>query len=343
MGLRDLLRGWFQGAGSPDFSDHPRLQFLQDDFDLHAVTQTMENVVQHVASVASRCAVTVEGDLGDAWRPIVRPGRFMAILMRDLIECGNYVAEIQMPPGLRRASYFDIYGKSIHRYRLTFAEPHGQTVKKVPPDSVCHVKINNTHRDTPYEGTSPFSRSSLHRIIEDRYRKQGLLQSKRYLTSPTPETNAQATDVDRDAQRTDLVNRANEPGTEIVFSKTSRDQDMKIQSVDLTFSPTQPGLEMRRDLVDEIWDSISYPKILRAEAPPGEAFLDARAAWIDGWLQSQMSSVAEQLSKQLECDISIDTSPAKVPQVSKQAEVVKTLVEAGLNVADAMKIAGLET
>ena len=35
-----------------------------------------------------------------------------------------------------------------------------------------------------------------------------------------------------------------------------------------------------------------------------------------------MDSVAEQLSAALACDISIDTTPAKVPQVADQAKIV---------------------
>ena len=343
MGLASYLKGWFTGRGNPDFYDYSP-DYPRDAFDLDSLTQAQLNVVQHVSSVAARCDVKVEGILGHAWRPIVRPGRFMAFLMRDLMECGNFVAEIEMPPGLRRASYYDIFSwkntPKKHRYQLTFTEPNGQTVKKLMGDQVCHVMIN-VDRGTPYEGCSPFAKTGLHRMIENRYQHQANLMSKRYLTSPSPETSPTATDQEKDRQRHDLAMRSKEAGTDVVFVQSQRGTDMKIQHVDLTFAPTAEGAEMRRDLIDELWESISYPKILRAEAPPGVAAKDARAGWIDGWLQSTMSSVAEQLSMALECDVMIDTAPCKVPQVGDQAEIVKTLTEAGIKVEEAKQIAGL--
>ena len=261
--------------------------------------------------------------------------------MRDLMIHGNAVFEIEDPPDLRRVAEYELYGKRSIRYRLTHAYPDGQTVRNLPAEAVCHVMVN-PHRDRPWDGCSPFSNCELHWAVESAYFDQARLASKRYIASPSPETNAQGTDADKDAQRTALVANANAPGTEFVFSQTQRGTDQRIQHVDLTFNPTQPGIEMRRDLIDEVWEAVSYPKILRAEAPPGVAAVNARASWIDGWLQSTMSSVAEQLSMALFCDVMIDTAPCKVPQVGDQAVAIKTLVEAGVPVEEAKVYAGVK-
>lgn len=339
MGFGGLLDRLF----GRDFSDYTDLR-TQEGFyrtldDFEPATQTIENAVMMVAQTASRCAVTVEGNLGDVWRDIVRPGRFLAILMRDLMVFGNAVYEIEDPPALKRVSDYELYGKRMLRYRITHAYPDGQTVRNLPAEAVCHVLIN-PHRDSPWEGNSPFDKCRLHWAVEQGYEDQARLTSKRYIASPTPETDPQSSDTDYVSSNQKLAEQANEPGTSFVFSQTSRNQDMKIQHVDLTFSPTAPGVEMRRDLILEVWEAISYPPILRAEAPPGQAEKDSRAAWIDGWLQSTMDNVAEQLSASLECEIAIDTTPCRVPQVHDQSKIVNELVLAGVPLDEAKNIAG---
>ncbi len=340
MGFSDLLDRIF-GKDITDYTDWRLSEgFVQTLAELEPATQAIENATALVSSTAARCTVRVEGTLGDVWRGIVRPGRFMAVLMRDLMLYGNYVAEIEDPPDLKRISDFEIYGKRTIRYRLTHAFPDGQTVRNLPAEAVCHVKIN-ADRDMPWIGNSPFKKTMIHRAVERGYFDQANLISKRYISSPTPETDPNLNDADQQGQARKIVEQANEPGTSFVFSQTSREQDMKIQHVDLTFKPEQWGVELRRDLVAEVWEAISYPPILRAEAPPGQAEKDARAAWIDGWLTSTMNIVAEQLSHALEADVMIDTGPCKVPQVRDQASVVKELTDAGMELDEAKMIAGI--
>ena len=54
-----------------------------------------------------------------------------------------------------------------------------------------------------------------------------------------------------------------------------------------------------------------------------------------------MGSVAEQLSDALACTITIDTAPAKVPQVADQSKIIAELVGAGVTLDEAKRIAGL--
>ena len=90
------------------------------------VVQACENAMRLTAYTASRCNVKVEGNLGGVWRNIVRPGRFMQVLVRDLLKTGNHVAEITDPPSLRRVSSFDVFGKRGLSYRLEFAMQEGR-------------------------------------------------------------------------------------------------------------------------------------------------------------------------------------------------------------------------
>lgn len=343
MGFRGVLGRWLLG-GQVDFTDYTdfRLQeglvkTLADD---EPATQAVENAVMFVAQTAARCAVTVGGNLGDAWKGIVRPGRFMAVLMRDLMMHGNAVFEIEDPPDLKRVSCFEVYGKRSIRYRVTHAYPDGEMVRNLPSDAVCHILINS-HRDSPWMGCSPFEKSMIHWAQEDRLIDQARLPSKRYISSPTPETSAVANETDHNQQRSALTANANEAGTEFVFSSGPRDVDQAIKHVDLTFSPSREAVELRGQLINEVWEAIGVPPAMLSESAPGMTVKDLRAGWIDGWLQSVMDSVGEQLSKSLEAEIVIDTGPAKVPQVRDQARIVTELVNAGVPLDEAKQIAGI--
>ena len=162
MGFRNTLATWLMGDNYTEMALHEgHVRTLFDD----RVVQACENATRLTAYTASRCNIAVNGDLGNVWRDIVRPGRFTQVLVHDLLKTGNYVAEITDPPALRRVSSFEVYGKRSIRYRLTHAYPDGETVRNLPQDAVCHVMVNED-RERPWIGSSTFEGMELLAAIE---------------------------------------------------------------------------------------------------------------------------------------------------------------------------------
>lgn len=337
--ILNLFRSSGQADAPADYTD-ARLRdgLIRASQDTEPV-QAVSNAVMLVAQAAARCTVTCFGDIGSAWQPIVSQGRFISTLMRDLMLYGNAVYEITDPPDLMRAGSFEVYGKKTLRYRLTHPYPDGQTTKNLVRDAVCHVLIN-ANRDQPWLGRSPFENSIL-APVERGLIEQALMVSKRILTMPGPEVNPETRHADRDAYTAQLAESLKTQGYMLVQSKNARGTDTPVSVVTLRMEPDQQALALRENLVREIWEAIGYPPILRADTPPGQAEKDARAAWIDGWLASTMDSVAEQLSEALACDVKIDTTPAKVPQIQDQSKIVAELAGAGIPLDEAKRVAGL--
>ena len=337
MGLRNTLASWLLGNNYTEMALHEgHVRTLFDD----RVVQACENATRLTAYTASRCNVSVEGDLGGAWQDIVRPGRFIQVLVRDLLKTGNYVAEITDPPALRRVSSFEIHGKRSIRYRLTHAYPDGETVRNLPQEAVCHVMVNE-EPGRPWEGRSPFLGVELLTALEWGLLDLAGLRNKRVIASPTPATNPDTAMGQQDHQHDMVGEIFSRSGTEVMFMQTSRGGMDTLKSVDLKFAPDQYAVELRRDLISQIYECVGIPPTLRGEAVPGQAYKTALSEWIDGHLQPMMDSVGEQLSESLESDILFDLSPAKVPQVQDQAKIVAELVSAQVPMDEAKRIAGL--
>ncbi|MYA69252.1 hypothetical protein F4Y19_03985 [Candidatus Poribacteria bacterium] len=338
MGFRNALGSWL--LSGLDFTDYTDMRLKHSealaaiDSDL-SITQAIENAIMLVSSTAARCKVTASGTLGDVWQPIVGQRRFLRVLARDLMKDGNFVAEITDPAGLARAADWEVYGKRSTRYRITHAYPDGDTVRSLPADGIAHVKIN-VDKKSPWVGNPPWGKSIAVQV-ERRLLEQASMLSKKWFSTP-PDPDQQG---DRPSYLMQLGEALRQPGHSAIECKGPRGADQKVQIADDFFMPDQFAVELRSNLISEIWESISYPPGLRSDAAPGQSTKDLRAQWVDGWLQSLMDSVAEQLSTALACDISIDTTPAKVPQVADQAKIVSEMVTAGVPLDEAKQIAGL--
>ena len=338
MGFRSSLGAWLLGS---EYNDYTEMQLAEgyvrtvlDD----RVVQACENATRLTAYTASKCNVSVEGNLGGVWRDIVRPGRFMQVLVRDLLKTGNYVAEITDPPDLRRVSSFEVLGKRVLRYRLEFAMPEGQTTRTLPLEAVCHVMVNED-REMQWEGRSPFEGVELLAEVERGFLEQAAVSSKRLLSLPGVNSDTAPGDEGRYSQL--LAEGLREPGYTLLQSKTYRGTDMPVQVTNLKLEVDQNVVELRRDLITQIYESVGIPPTLRGDAVPGQAYKTALSEWIDGHLQPMMDSIAEQLSAALECQIRFDMSPAKVPSVQDQAKIVAELTGASVPLAEAKQIAGL--
>ena len=326
-----------------DYGDYTDLR-LKENF-RHSVhdrqlIQSVDNAVRMASLTVSRCAISIEGGLGPMWAKIVQPGRFMGLLVEDLLRYGNAVYEITAEPGLRRVSDFDVMGKRVIRYRIEHAMPDGTTARTVSAEEVLHVKIGEDRRDQ-WLGRSPFEGTFLLAAVERGLRDYAKIRNKRIVTSPLPQTNPQGDTGDQIRDNTAMAELFSRAGTEVFFMQNARGGMDTLKSIDLKFEPDGAALTLRDSLIDEVWAAIGVPRTLRGDAVPGQAYKTALASWIDGFLQPLADSIAEQMGLSLEVDVKIDMTPAKVPQVADQARIVSDLVKGGVPLPEAKTIAGL--
>ena len=326
-----------------DYNDYTDLR-LKENY-RHTVQdrqliQSVDNAVRMASLTASRCSISIEGALGPMWAKIVRPGRFMGLLIEDLLRYGNAVYEITADPGLRRASDFAIQGKRSIRYRIEHIMPDGATARTVSADEILHVKINEDRREQ-WRGRSPFEGTYLLAAVERGLRDYAKIRNKRIITSPLPQTNPDGTTGDQIRDNTQMAELFSRPGTEVMFMQNARGAMDGLKVSDLRFEPDKGALDLRESLIDEVWAAIGVPRTLRGDAVPGQAYKTALASWIDGFLQPLADSIAEQITTSLEVDVKIDLTPAKVAQVADQAKIVADLHKAGVPLPEAKTIAGL--
>ena len=328
----------YDAAGYENFTDISLDISHRESLHGRHLIQSVDNAIQTTALTASRCNVRITGDLSDVWKKIVQPGRFMTLLVTDLLRHGNAVYLID-EMGLQRVSNYQVLGKRSIRYKIERAMPDGSTSRTVPAAGVAHIKINEDRSD-PWRGRSPFEGAYLLALVERGFRDFAKIRNKRIVSAPTPAVNMEGKGQShQDSNMLELIfSRA---GTEIFSMKTNRGSMDAIKSTNLIFEPSKEAIELRDRLVDEVYSAVGIPPTLRGDAVPGMAYKTALSAWIDGFLQPLGNTIAEQLSDALECTVEIDMTPAKVALVADQAKIVADLVKAGVEIAEARKIAGL--
>ena len=335
---------WFRGGGYYLVSN-------AGSFDGTVSVPAIDSATRMTAYTISRGKVTVTGDAAE-YLAILQRSRFIQLLVQDLLLYGNAVYEIdtsEMPTiNLRRAASYEIRGKNKVRYKLEISMPDGQTTRNVSADGVLHVRIGELST-SPWHGVSPFAGCELVRILERQLRIQGSWPSQRLFTMPGPEYASARPYKSGQPSAEPVVKGDSEvsndtfgkPGQRVVRNLNSRGGPIPVPKVDATFEPSQWATVMRGDLVDEVYDCVGIPPVLRGDATPGMAYKTALSEWIDGHLQPLCNGIAEQLSEDLEVDVKIDLAPANIPSVNDQSNALSELVSAGVSLEDAKRVVGL--
>ena len=341
MAIKGLLKRWWRPE-RPEVRDYPS-QHLAADYDAiyghDELLQAQHNAITLVEAAAAKATINLAGGFADVWESPLTA--VMGDLIRDVLRYGDAVFEIaEAPPMLKRVADFHVEGQRVIRYRIDLNVPNGTISKTLPADAVLHAHIGST-RAKPYMGESPF-KNALYKAVDMGLLDYASLRNKRLLTLPTPHFEREAGPQDQAASGIQVTERLNRPGTEGFYNQTYRGTPQAVQVSDLKFAPETAAVELRRDIIAEVYGAVGLPRVLwQAEAPPGMAFIEAHAAWVDGWLDPFLHGLASQISAALETHVSFDVAPAKISQVRHQAETVKTLTEAGMKLDEAKQIAGL--
>lgn len=342
MAFTDTIKRWFQpleGSASGYTNIMQDAQLARAAGGLGGglgLVQTAENAIRLAALTMSRGSV----EASEPWNMVLTRS-FVYQLATDLFRCGNAVYAIDVDPAaLERAGMWEIHGVRSIRYRLTLQRPDGDIVRRSPAAGVVHVRIGTT-AGRPWDGLPPVDVSLLRRL-EAGLMDLAAIRNKRVVSMPVPATNPDGSKGDVAAQEAEMGARFARPGTDFLGSMTHRgNMDKPVQSMDLRFDPASSAVELRRDLVGQVWDSMGVPEAMRSGSS-SQAYRAAFGAWVDAWLQPMADVIGEQISAALETPVRIQLQPAKVPSVVDQAVLVKQLTAAGETLENAKRIAGLD-
>lgn len=319
------------------------------DFQYRTVTTGREiaSAIMSATNLASltmsRGAVKLEGTLSDYWQPALTRD-FLATAIRDVLMTGNAVYGIEQGEGagiLERASSFEVRGKKRpYKYRVEINHPDGTRGKTLPDDGVLHLMTGQT-QDKPWTGQSPFD----HLLILPNVEK-GLLEYSRFpyvrmlpfQSGSNSEQSAQDVDRMSAGYQTTFHSKSGVYGLQ---NQGPRGRAEPLPHTDYIFAPDQNAVTLRKNLVDEAFEAIGVPVLLRSEQAPGQSVRQEHGRWVDSYLQPLADIFADQLSVALESKVTWDLSPARVPLATDQSVTVKNLVESGVAVDKALEIAGL--
>ena len=311
-----------------------------------ALVTACSNAARIAALTMTRGRVELDGMLSDYWRGVVTDdwifqAAYDALMYGDAV----YRIDADSPTAgmLDRAGTFEVRGKRRpYRYQIEVSHPDGQDTHKVSESEVLHLRLG-AEKMTPWRGRSVFHDVLLRRI------DKGLLAGARFPTVRAisyPRSTGGGIDV--------LTPDAAQSKDDGEFSQLSRDglltmhdsstprgDATPIKSADFQFSPDPQAVELRRDLIGECFAAVGYPPALLAGETPGQTARQEYTRWVVGVLQPVADILAGQIAAGLEVTCTWDMDPARIPLPLDQSTVVKNLAAAGVEHAEALRIAGL--
>ena len=327
--------------------------FEAGSFDGTSAISPIDSAVRITMNTISRGTLIVEGEYKNVWEKVLTRRRFLQAVVQDVLYNGNYIAEIVVDVGqgeLIRGGHFDVTGKNAIRYKVDFPFPDDHVTRNLSADEVCHV-TTGALESSPWAGVSPFAGTELVRLLTRSLLNQASWPALRLFTMPGPEypsagpgsrlqgVGAGEATVRGDSEK--AQDRFGKPGQRIVRNLNSRGGPIPVPIADAIFKPDQWTVTLRKQLVDEVFDCVGIPPVMRGDATPGMAYKTALSEWVDGWLQPFCDGIAEQLTDALEVEVKIDLAPAKIPAVETQAKALSDLVGAGMSLEEAKTIVGI--
>ena len=320
-------------------------------------TQSMVDAARRCARAISRGKLETEGTIAEWVQDVLTPA-VVADVIEAVVLNGNYLAEIDLDRGLVRPVKYEVQGASVDpgswRYVVEFNTPTGKTRRRtLQAAAVAHVLVN-ADPAKPWQGCGFFDRLGGYIDLEARMADLASLPVQRFITTPgvlssNAEGKRRSRGVyadDQEGSRADKLDglsstHLKKGGIIRVRNTGSRGGPEEIPVKDLTPAPSQNAVELRRQLVAEVYEAVGYPPALRSESAPGQTVRAAYAAWVDAFLTPLADDVAMQLSESLETNVRFDMSQVRLSSRVEDAQILKSLAGAGVALPDAMGIAGL--
>ena len=276
--------------------------------------------------------IELEGLTAEYWRPALS-NDFLFQACFDVFLNGNSVYYLGNggTGSLRRVSRYEVRGKEPPFYYLvTLPAPDGEQEKDATAAEILHLRIG-TNANSPWNGRGIFADSIL-AGIDLGFKIGSRFPTQRFMPFPVDkQSNVNINDQEKQTAsrgKAEIQSIARQSGVYNIPNSSNRKAE-KIEVTEMNFSPNQNAVALREMLVAEVWDSIGYPRALRAEQAPGQAARQEYGRWVDTVLQPICDILSEQLAGALECDVTWDLSPARVPLVTDQAVAFHQFVRDG--------------
>ena len=320
-----------------------------------AATSTVQAACGLLARSLSAATVTPQTAITRAVSPTYLYGVGESLVVR-----GEHVALIDVSDSavqLLPAVTWDIADKSTAQrewlYKLTLPVPDGQTVQTVPGASVVHIRLPSVA--TPWQGTSAIAASrvssELMASIEDAMRQEVSSATRARLISVAGFQDADPDD--EDDPWTALINdiRTAKAKSVLMPAPATLIQGVGAASAPPTFGtvhlqPSVPeDLQTLRDRVSSgLYAAVGImPATLFRSGSEATAVREAMRALHNLVLIPLGGLIETELSAALDTPVRLDFTRLQLGNLRERAQVTKALVDAGVDQAQALTLAGLSS
>ncbi|MDE0011581.1 MAG: hypothetical protein OXU36_10555 [Candidatus Poribacteria bacterium] len=348
--LRDGIASWFE--------TQERAEQVQSGSDQMARAamgmSTSEMVVSAQLSATRMAALTMtrgnielDGVTAEHWgMALNRDFLFQAI--SNVLRKGNsvYYLESEGEMGyIRQVSTYEVRGeKPPYNYHINIPSPENDIEKTVMAAEIMHLRIG-INESSPWEGRGVFSDMILPGL-DMGLKMESRFPIQRFMPFPVDKmANVNINDQEKGTRtraKQEVRTIANSSGI-YQMPNTSNRGTQKIEITSERFNPSASTVQLREDLISEVWESIGYPPALRGETVPGQAARQLFSQWVDTFLQPIADILADQMTLALESEVKWDLSPARVPTITDQASAWRSLTREGkISPQEAGRIVGLD-
>ena len=305
------------------------------------------NAVNSAVGYVSRalCAVPWQVDDNDKYWMNALSRSWTTTAIRCLLLTGNSVHMIGPDRAvLRPVSGYTVWGNDRWMYLVDLPRPEGDIVQRwILSDGILHLKIN-VDQSEPWRGKSVFC-GRLAELVERNLSGFAKMKPLRIISAAVDEYSGDKSQLAESTQDGYFKLKSHDYAKGGLFvesrSIAMRGHEMPAQYSDIHFSPSDSSVQLRKDLVNEAWESCGILPGMRSDSLNGQAAKGLHSAWVDSWLRPLAELISEQVSESLSTECYLDVSSLKVPSVVDQSLVVSKLVQGGVELEQAKAIAGL--
>ena len=331
--------GAFTGTEDRNYTD-TLTERLEDEAVRGKATATEIAATEAAAGWIGRCFAAAEV-AGDRFGVVSRA--VLELIGRELVRRGEMVFVIEGPPiRLIPAGNWNVHGiedPETWRYRVDTFGPDSTRTRWEPGAGVVHARVNCDPR-RPYEGRSALevARSSAATAAAAERSSEAEARVPVNRIAPIP-----ASDDDRKKYRAALKRG----GIRVVSSQAAytagqQEQSRRWEPAAMQPAPAQGHVQLRRDSAHDVLAAFGIPPALFSDRADGTSRREAYRQVVFTLLEPWGRVVAEELSAKLDSTISLSFAGMHGADLSTRGRALKQLVDAGVPLAEALAIVGLD-
>ena len=295
--------------------------------------------------------------LGDAVAGALPPA-VLELIGRELIRAGEVLFRIDVRGGRLRllpASSWNLHGDTPDpmdwRYQLTTSGPSSTRTQFLGAESVVHIRIGASSR-SPWRGRSPIEigglTAALAATLETRAAEE-LSGPVGQIVVTNSETGAPGLET---SERITAASRFNLMRGGVAARSAQRDglSDVGGKAASSAWGsthrlgPNPPAsiAQLREQNFRHVLALAGIPPEMATGEGAGGAAREAQRRWIAGGLAALGRIAAAELSAKLEVDIALNFDALAQTDIQQRSRALSLMVQAGIEVAEARRLAGLD-